>query len=118
MMRRRNFILVLSLLAVALSCTIVVQRAASRTALAPLSPAAAPQTSATYFPDRFDWQHKKPEEVGMDAVKLDEAVKLAIASETSETKDLVLNLANTFGATEPYFTLMGPVKNRGAANGV
>ncbi len=31
--------------------------------------AAAPraQTAASYFPDRFDWQHKRPDEVGMNA---------------------------------------------------
>jgi CubicO group peptidase (beta-lactamase class C family) len=115
MMRRRNLILVVSFLAVTLACTIVVQRAASS---APIAPAAKPQTSAIYFPERFDWQHKKPEDVGMDSAKLDEAVKLAIASETPETKDLALNLATTFGATEPYFSLMGPAKDRGATNGV
>src|SRR5947209_20634749 len=56
----------------------------------------------SYFPDRFDWQHKKPEEVGMDAGRLDDAVKHAIASENPATKDLTLYLATTMGATEPF----------------
>ena len=35
---------------------------------------AAPQRTL-YFPERNDWQHKKPEEVGMDSARLDQAVK-------------------------------------------
>jgi hypothetical protein len=97
-MRRQTLILVLFILAATLGCTIVVQRAASGV---PPSPVAAPQTAAAYFPERFDWQRKKPEDVGMDSAKLDEAVKLAVASENPETKNLALNLATTFGATEP-----------------
>ena len=115
-MRRRNLILVLSFLVATLGCTIVVQRAASS---APIAPAATPQTSATYFPDRFDWQHKKPEEVGMDSAKLDEAVKLAIAGESPETKDLALIPRHHFRrAQNRSFSLMGPIKDRGATNGV
>src|SRR5258708_35929923 len=36
---------------------------------APGSSQTAPAV-APYFPDRFDWQHKKPEEVDMDAARL------------------------------------------------
>ncbi len=76
------------------------------------------QSAAPYFPERFDWQHKKPEEVGMDAARLDEAVKQAIASENPATKEMMLYLATTFGASEPFDTPIGPVKDRGAANGL
>jgi len=41
---------------------------------------AAPAGAQTYFPGRFDWQHKTPQEVGLDAAAIDAAVKLAIAS--------------------------------------
>ncbi len=80
--------------------------------------ASATQAVAAYFPDRFDWQHKKPEEVGMDAARLDEAVKLAIASDSPASKDMGIFLATTFGAHEPFYTQIGPVKERGAANGL
>jgi CubicO group peptidase (beta-lactamase class C family) len=85
-----------------------------------LSSGALAQSSApaTYFPERFDWQHKKPADVGMDATVLDEAVKLAIASESTTNKDLALEMATTFGAHEPFDAPIGPVKSRGAANGV
>ena len=85
--------------------------------VAPSSSQTAPP-AALYFPDRFDWQHKKPEELGMDAGRLDDAVKHAIASENPATKELTLYLATTMGATEPFDTPIGPVKVRGAANGI
>lgn len=86
---------------------------------APGSMLAAQNTRAPiYFPDRFGWEHKKPEEVGMNAAKLDEAVKAAIANETQTNKKSMLNyLATTFGASEPFDTPIGPVKDRAPANG-
>jgi CubicO group peptidase (beta-lactamase class C family) len=81
-------------------------------------PISKAQRAAPYFPDRFDWQHKKPEEVGMDAGRLDEAVKQAIASENPATKEMMINIGTTFGANEPFDTPIGPVKDRGPANGL
>src|SRR5262245_52957185 len=86
---------------------------------APVPRAAATQTIQPYFPDRFDWQRKKPEEAGMNAAKLAEAVKLAISSDNPLNKNSMANyLAITFGATEPLDTPIGPVKDRGAPGGV
>jgi CubicO group peptidase (beta-lactamase class C family) len=76
------------------------------------------QRASVYFPDRFDWQHRKPADAGMDAAAIDDAVKFAIASESAATKDLAVNMATTFGAREPYDAPIGPVKPRGAANGL
>jgi len=77
-----------------------------------------PQTSAPYFPDRFEWQRRKPDDVGMDGAAVDQAVKSAIASETPDTRDLMLSLATTFGHNEPFDTPIGPVKPRAPANGL
>ena len=85
--------------------------------LVPASTAAA-QSAAPYFPERFDWQHKKPEEVGMDSARLAEAVKQAVASENPATKEMMVYLATTFGAAEPFDTPIGPIKDRGGANGI
>jgi CubicO group peptidase (beta-lactamase class C family) len=74
--------------------------------------------TALYFPDRFEWRHKKPDEVGLDPARLDEAVKLAIASENPAPRDLTLTLAETFGRDEPFDTPIGPVKARGPATGL
>jgi CubicO group peptidase (beta-lactamase class C family) len=78
----------------------------------------ATQKTGAYFPDRFDWQHRKPEEVGMTAAAVDEAVKIAIDSESTTPRDLGLMLAESFGRNEPFDTPIGPVKPRAAANGL
>lgn len=80
-------------------------------------PPSAP-ASVLYFPERNDWQRKTPEEMGMDKARLDEAVKLAIAKENPATKNMAFYLATTFGAREPLDTPIGPIKDRGAANGL
>jgi CubicO group peptidase (beta-lactamase class C family) len=86
--------------------------------LAGTSMSARPPAAQTwYFPDRFSWEQRKPEEVGMDAARLSEAVKFAVANENPATKDLAVDLATTFGR-EPFDTPIGPVKPRGAANGL
>ncbi len=112
MFRFAAFLGVVCLLA--LSPSILAQGAGSTAIYA--SPRATP--SAAEFPGRFDWVHKKPEEVGMDAARLSEAVKFAVASENPATKDMKLYLATTFGATEPLDTPIGFTKDRGPANGL
>ena len=107
-MLRRALPLVLAALVIApaFAQTPVVSPASQR-------PAAAAQAPAPYFPERLDWQHKKPEEVGMNPALVNEAVQLAIAAETPGPKDMALFLHNSFGK-EPFNTLVGPVKDRGA----
>ncbi len=74
-------------------------------------------TAAPYYPDRFAWEQRKPEQVGMDAAALDDAMQFATANENPATKDLAVDLATTFGR-EPFDTPIGPVQPRGALNGV
>jgi CubicO group peptidase (beta-lactamase class C family) len=78
-------------------------------------PAARPD--ATYYPDRFDWQTRTPDQAGMDAARLDAAIKLSIASENPASKDIAIDLATTFGR-EPFDTPVGPVQPRGALSGI
>jgi CubicO group peptidase (beta-lactamase class C family) len=73
--------------------------------------------AGTYFPERFDWQHKKPEEVGMDPARIAEAIKVSIDRENPGPKDMALFLNGSFGR-EPYSTVVGPIKDRGGASGV
>jgi CubicO group peptidase (beta-lactamase class C family) len=87
---------------------------------ATVSPTAAQrgvQAPATYFPDRFDWQHKTPGEVGMNPALVNEAVQLAIAADTPGPHDMTQFLTNSFGK-EPFFSLVGPIKDRGPASGL
>jgi CubicO group peptidase (beta-lactamase class C family) len=112
-MLRRKVIFAVSLLAVAAASIFVAQPSGSAAG----SPTPAQQSAARYFPDRSNWQHKKPEDVGMDSAKLDAAVKLAIANENPASKDLRILNATTFGR-EPFDSPIGPLKDRGPANGV
>ncbi len=109
-MLRRALPLVLAALAIAPA--LAQDRPAS-----PTRPRAAATASATYYPERSDWQHKKPEEVGMNAALVNEAVQLAIAADTPGTHDMTLFLKNSFGK-EPFDTLVGPIKDRGPASGI
>jgi CubicO group peptidase (beta-lactamase class C family) len=81
--------------------------------------AQTPRTSAAvYFPEPLDWQKRAPAQAGMDPAKLDAAIAFAVASENPATRDLAVDLATTFGAREPFDTPIGPVKPRGALNGL
>jgi CubicO group peptidase (beta-lactamase class C family) len=81
----------------------------------PARPAAPRQAAAdaVYYPDRFDWRRRAPEELGMDAARLEEAATFAAANENPATKDLAVDVAVTF-SREPHNTLIGPTKPRGA----
>jgi CubicO group peptidase (beta-lactamase class C family) len=73
---------------------------------------------ARYFPERFDWQRRTPQQAGMDAAALDEAAKFAVASESQSPKDLLIAHAQQFGANEPFDNPIGPHKTRAAASGL
>ena len=79
---------------------------------------AARQQPAPYFPERFAWQHKRPDEVGMNAALVAEAVKAAVDREIAGNRDLNLEQATTFGRDEPFDAVIGPLKPRGPASGL
>ena len=72
--------------------------------------------SALYYPDTV-WQHKTPRESGLDPGRLKEAIDFAVANETSNPRDLVLNHYQTFGR-EPFGYAIGPIKDRGDPTGL
>jgi CubicO group peptidase (beta-lactamase class C family) len=76
-----------------------------------------PAASASYYPERFDWQHRKAEEVGMDTARVNEAMQVSIARENPAPKDMTLFLNGSFGK-EPYSTIIGPIRDRGGATGL
>ena len=84
----------------------------------PASQSPAGGSAVAYFPDRIDWQHRKPEEVGMNAALVSEAVKVAIASEAVTSRDQMLNQATSFGRNEPFDAVIGPMQPRGPASGL
>jgi CubicO group peptidase (beta-lactamase class C family) len=80
--------------------------------------AAAPQASPKYFPPRGEWKRSEPAAAGFDKAKLDEAVAFAVANENPNTKDLAVDIVNTFKAEAPHNTLAGPTAPRAAVNGL
>ena len=74
-------------------------------------------TAVPYYPERFDWQKRQPAAAGLNAALLDSAIKLSVDSENPATKELAVDLATTFGR-EPFDTPIGPIKSRGALNGI
>jgi CubicO group peptidase (beta-lactamase class C family) len=76
----------------------------------------AQTTPATYFPDAA-WQHKTPDQAGINARLLKEAIDFAIASEIKNPRDLKLNHYQTFGR-EPFGEAIGPIKDRGDPTGI
>jgi CubicO group peptidase (beta-lactamase class C family) len=73
---------------------------------------------AVYYPERFDWQHRRPEEVGMNPALVTEAVATATSREISGSRDTALFLATTFGRNEPFDAPIGPVVPRGGPSGL
>jgi CubicO group peptidase (beta-lactamase class C family) len=106
-----------ALLAVVIAAAGAASPAHSQAAKKPAKAAAA-TPALVYFPDRFDWQTRSPSGSGMDPARVSEAVQYAAANENPAPKDLAVDLATTFGAREPFDTPIGPVKERGAANGL
>jgi CubicO group peptidase (beta-lactamase class C family) len=69
------------------------------------------QQAATYFPPAGTWQHKSPAAVGLDSVKLQQAVDYALAH--GSTWDFDKDQVRTFG------TPLGPLpKQRAGTNGI
>jgi len=82
-----------------------------------LAGARAPATKR-YFPPAGPWEKRDPATVGLDRVKLDEAVAFAVANQNTNTKDLAADIVDTFKNEAPYNNLIGPTQPRTGANGV
>jgi CubicO group peptidase (beta-lactamase class C family) len=79
--------------------------------------AVAQTKTAPYFPERWTWATRTPEQAGMDKARLDEAIAYAVANENPASKDIAIDLATSFGR-EPYDTIIGPTAPRGSLSGL
>jgi CubicO group peptidase (beta-lactamase class C family) len=103
-------------LPVVLAALVIAPAYAQTRAATPAKPGAQ-AAAQVYFPERLDWQKKKPEEVGMDSALIAEAVKIAVAAEAQTPKGGWQFQANSF-AKEPFNSIIGPVQDRGGAAGL
>jgi CubicO group peptidase (beta-lactamase class C family) len=78
--------------------------------------AAREQAAARFFPPAGAWEKRDPAAMGLDPVKLDAAIKAALATENPNTRDLAVDIPNTFRNEAPYNNLIGPTQPRGGAN--
>ncbi len=74
-------------------------------------------TQEIYFPERGNWEQKPPSVFKIDQTKLEEALQFAKDNEYSGAKDLRQAILKGF-EREPYHTILGPTKKRGAPAGV
>lgn len=72
---------------------------------------------STYFPPRGDWEKRTPEQVGLNAAKIQEAVKFAIDNESTTPRNLEIAHYQSFGR-EPFGDGIGPFKERGPQSGI
>ncbi|GAA4384423.1 serine hydrolase [Hymenobacter koreensis] len=71
-----------------------------------------------YFPPPGTWEQRRPEQVGMNAALLQEAVQFAVANETKAPRDLRdAHYESAFGR-EPFGYPIGPMKERGTPSGL
>jgi len=70
-----------------------------------------------YFPSRWNWEEKKPEEYGISSAKLQDAVTFALANEYSGARDLRIAILKGF-EREPFHEILGPTKKRGGPAGM
>ena len=71
-----------------------------------------------YFPGKGDdWERRKPDQAGLDAARLAEAVAFAQSRETPQTRDQEMRLRMGVAA-QAYDELIGPTKERGGQNGI
>ncbi len=98
-----------------------VRRGGGRATLALLvalgAAASSVSAQAVYYPDAGGWERRTPEQVGMDAGRLQEAVRFAQEAEARAPRDLEVAHYQTFGR-EPLGQGIGPFKPRGDATGV
>ena len=76
-----------------------------------------PSYQSEYFPAAGQWEHRSPEQVGIDAERLSAAIDFAIANESTAPRDLEQNHYLSFGL-EPHGEPIGPFKTRGEMTGI
>lgn len=76
-----------------------------------------PLTAQKYFPTKWKWEAKKPEDAGMKSQLIEQAVAYVIKNQVKGTKDLAAVIRDAFGR-EPNFEILGPTKHRGDTSGM
>lgn len=73
--------------------------------------------TAQYYPEKGNWEHRSPAELGLDNERISEAVDFAMDNEYSGSKDLRIAILTSFGF-EPFIEIVGPTRERGGPAGM
>ena len=74
--------------------------------------------SQTYYPGTWgDWETRTPEQVGLNASKIQAAIEYAQSMEATNPRNMEENHYGTFGR-EPFGDGVGPFKDRGEQTGI
>ncbi|MFN1835064.1 serine hydrolase domain-containing protein [Balneola sp. MJW-20] len=77
-----------------------------------------PLVAQDYFPGKWgNWEKRSPEQLGLDRVKIDEAIQFARDNESGNPRSMEENHYGTFGR-EPFGYGIGPFKDRGEQTGI
>jgi len=71
----------------------------------------------SYFPPEGNWEKRTPSELGLDSIKIIEAVKYAISNESKTAKNQEIAQVFSFGK-EPFSDGVGPYSTRSSAAGI
>lgn len=72
----------------------------------------------SYFPGSWgNWEKRSPDEVGLNAAKIQAAIEYAKEQESDNPRSMELNHYQTFGR-EPFGDGIGPFKDRGEQTGI
>lgn len=75
------------------------------------------QAQVDYFPPAGQWEKKEASAVGLNTKALERAISFALENEYSGSRDLRQAILKGF-SREPFHSLLGPTKKRGAPAGV
>ncbi|MCI0488030.1 MAG: beta-lactamase family protein [Blastocatellia bacterium] len=79
---------------------------------------AAANQKQVYYPESGEsWERRTPDQVGMDAARLEEAIDFAREKESKSPRNLEMAHYQSFGR-EPFGGAVGPFKERGDATGI
>lgn len=74
--------------------------------------------AAEYYPERFNWAQRSPDEAGFDAQKLAAAVAYAQEQAVTEPKDMEQVILSSYVGKEPNYRILGPTAPREASSGM
>ncbi len=75
------------------------------------------QKSQPYFPSAQKWEEKTPENLGLNNIKIQQAIDTAKYYETKNPRNMEVNHYQTFGK-EPFGEGIGPFEERGDQTGI